>query len=202
MHDVFHLHDLANDAQHRLLLYWLDVARRDRLVPLSAFEEMHLPPSVRQSYVMLGLGDGSIRKAVFMRTGSAVSANLGVNPVGLTLEQLMPRSYVNDIVPAYAICASTFSPLSSLDLITYADGHSKLIRRLVLPIGRTADIGGHSAQYLLIIYVPASGAEDEPADVPGPGQCRSMQRVDSVGFALFKDVPPEPAPPSSDDIGL
>ncbi|SNS60986.1 MULTISPECIES: hypothetical protein [unclassified Azospirillum] len=202
MHDVFHLHDLANDAQHRLLLYWLDVARRDRSVPLAAFDEMRLPPSVRANYVVLGLGNDGIRKARFLRTGSAVPVNLGVDPVGLTLEQLMPPSYVNDIVPAYAICASTFSPLSSLDLVTYSDGYSKLVRRLVLPIGRTAGLGGTCAQYLLMIYAPAGGADDMADEVPGPGQCRTMQRVDSVGIALFKDVPPEPAAPCSNDIGL
>lgn len=204
MHDVFHLHDLTDDAQHRLLLYWLDIARRDRAVPLVAFDEMMLPPMVRKRHILWSLSGPNIRKAVLARSGANFAGSLGLSsdPVGTTLEGLLPPSYVNDIVPAYAVCASTFCPLSSLDLITYSDGSSRLLRRLVLPIGRPAEESPLYARYLLVAYSPAG--EDEEAGGIGsrPDPCRTMQRVDSVGISLFKDASAERPVIPCTDFGL
>jgi hypothetical protein len=204
MHDVFHLHDLTDDAQHRLLLYWLDVARRDRAVPLAAFDEMMLPPVVRARYVLWGLSGPNIRRAVLARSSARFASSLGATGdlTGMTLEELLPPSYVNDIVPAYAVCASTFCPLSSLDLITYADGSSRLLRRLVLPIGRPADRSPHYASHLLVAYSPAGEEEDTGKTDPRPPFSSPMQRVDSVGIALFSDAPPERPVIPCTDFGL
>jgi hypothetical protein len=204
MHDVFHLHDLTDDAQHRLLLYWLDIARRDRAVPLAAFDEMMLPPVVRVRHVLWSLSGSNMRKAVLARSGPGLAAYLGTadDPVGMSLEELLPPSYVNDIVPAYAVCASTFRPLSSLDLITYADGSGRLLRRLVLPIGRPVDGGPLYASHLLVAYAPAGEDEEAEGVLARPGHCGTMRRVDSVGIALFKDAPAERPVLPCTDFGL
>jgi hypothetical protein len=204
MHDVFHLHDLTDDAQHRLLLYWLDIARRDRSVPLSAFDELMLPPVIRARHVIWGLSGPNIRKATLVRSGTNLTWYLGVtsDPIGMPLEGLLPPSYVNDIVPAYAVCASTFSPMSSLDLITYADGSSRLLRRLILPIGRPAHCSPLYASHLLVAYAPAGEPEEEGEASSRQGRCGTMQRVDSVGIALFKDAPAERPVIPCTDFGL
>jgi hypothetical protein len=73
---------------------------------------------------------------------------------------------------------------------------------LVLPIGRPADRSTHYASHLLVAYSPA-GEDEEPGEtVSYRGHRGAMQRVDSVGIALFKDAPAERPVIPCTDFGL
>ncbi len=184
MHDVFHMDDLTNDAQHHALAYWLHVARRDRGLPVAAFTALNLPGVAADSYVLFELFDERIRDAVIRDVAPGVAKALGIHPVGLRLSQVMPPSYVADVVPAYALCAGLFLPLSSLDQVTYSDGTMLLVRRLVLPLSRRPPGASHAARHLLMIYDSTARPADEPARA---GACRSMVAIRSLGIALYKD---------------
>lgn len=90
MHDVFHMDDLTNDAQHHALAYWLHVARRDRGLPVAAFTALNLPGVAADSYVLFELFDERIRDAVIRDVAPGVAKALGIHPVGLRLSQVMP----------------------------------------------------------------------------------------------------------------
>jgi hypothetical protein len=184
MHDVFRLDDLTNDTQHYALSHWTAIVRRTPVVPLSDMMACRRAADTADNCVLFNLDGGSIRDARIIKIGQGVAAALGIDPVGLTLSQLMPASYVSDIIPAYAFCAGVFRPLSSLDEVTYADGGRALVRRLILPLERQAPGAAFAARNLLMIY-DALGNARGTSD--GSGLCRQILSTHSLSVAVFRD---------------
>ena len=184
MHDVFSQDDLTNDAQHRALIHWLMAADMDKAVPTDSFDPGRVPDGMLDYAVLFALAGRSIRDALITRTSPAVVAGLGRDPTGLTLARLMPPSYLADVIPAYALCAGAFRPLSSLDEVTYEDGDRRLVRRLLLPLDRQLPGADFAAGGLLMIFDPADGTDRGKRS---DGTCKTMVAVRSLGLSLFKD---------------
>jgi len=184
MHDVFRLDDLTNDTQHYALSHWTDIVRRNPVVPLGDMMACRRAAETTDNCVLFHLDGDSIRDARIIKVGDGVAAALGIDPVGMTLSELMPASYVADIIPAYAFCAGAFRPLSSMDEVTYADGARVLVRRLILPLERQAEGAAFAARYLLMIY----GAVEGPRTTSdGAGLCRQILATRSLSVAVFRD---------------
>lgn len=184
MHDVFRLDDLTNDTQHYALSHWTDIVRRDPAVPLDDMMACRRAADTADNCLLFNLDGGSIREARIIKVGQGVATALGIDPVGLTLSELMPASYVADIIPAYAFCAGVFRPLSSLDEVTYADGARTLVRRLILPLERQAEGAAFAARYLLMIYDTLGGVRGSS---DGSGLCREILTTHSLSVAVFRD---------------
>lgn len=185
MHDVFHQNDLTNDTQHYALSHWADIARRNPAVPLADMMACRRLMAMVDYSILFNLDAGSIRDARVERVGAGVRASLSFDPTGSTLSQLMPPDYVADVIPAYAFCAGSFRPLSSLDEVTHVNGAVALVRRLVLPLEQQPPGRTFAARYLLMIYDKTAG-EADPAAEPGPcvGPVRSNR---ALSVAVFRD---------------
>lgn len=184
MHDFFQLRDLSDETQRRLLSRWLEVVHRDRTVPLTSFLPSGGSVDLGPDFILLCLSSGNVRAASVIDAGPMVARNLGRQPNGLLLEELTPVSYLADIIPAYALCAGLFVPLSSLDEVSFSDRSHRLVRRLILPLSRQPAGSAHAAGQLLVLFAPEGEAETEPLL---PGQCRTMTGVCSQGAALFRE---------------
>ncbi|MFM2043643.1 MAG: hypothetical protein RLY86_2219 [Pseudomonadota bacterium] len=184
MHDVFSQDDLTNDAQHRALIHWLTAATMDPAVPADVFDPDRVPAGMLDSAVLLVLAGRSIRDALIARASDGIVAGLGRDPTGLTLARLMPPSYLADLIPAYALCAGAFRPLSSLDEVTYEDGDHLLVRRLILPLDRQPPSADFAAGSLLMIFGPADSSDQGRRS---DGTFKTMVAVRSLGLSLFRD---------------
>lgn len=184
MHDVFRLDDLTNDTQHYALSHWTSIARRNPTVPLDDMMACRHAADTADHCILFNLQSGSIRDARVEKVGAGVMASLTFDPAGMTLSKLMPPDYVADIIPAYAFCAGSFRPMSSLDEVTHTNGAVALVRRLILPLERQSPGGAFAARYLLMIYDKLSGAPDQTGMGPCAGPVRSNR---TLSVAVFRD---------------
>jgi hypothetical protein len=167
MYQFFIPSDLADQRQRRILELWEAIYRTDSTVPANQLHPSRLPYDLSASCMFVELGGRPVRQAHIISAGEELMQARGKDPVGLTLEQFLTPSYLADVAPIYALCAAQFWPVSMLDETKSSSGVTRMVKRLMLPIGRRGEAPPYQAARILMAYSSLSVHTDLPAHSTG-----------------------------------